>query len=68
MMTMSANRVVALCEQAAYYLGEDLTLIESGHLKIELYGTDVTEEQAARMRANLLRLQEIVDGCGSDCV
>jgi hypothetical protein len=67
-MTMVANRVVALCEQAAYFLREDLTLIESGDLKLQLFGADVTEEQATRMRASLSRLQEIVDGCGCHCV
>lgn len=67
-MTMPANRVVALCEQNTYFLQEDLTLIESGHLKMQLFGTDVTDEQAARMRASLARLQEIIDGCGCHCV
>lgn len=66
-MTMSANRVVALCEQAAYFLQEDLALIESGDLKLQLFGADVTEEQARRMRANLSRLQEILDGFRSRC-
>ena len=50
-MTMNANRVVALCEQAAYFLQEDVSLIESGSLKLQLFGTDVTQEQAERMKA-----------------
>jgi hypothetical protein len=66
-MTMPANRVVALCEQAAYFLREDLTLIENGDLKLTLFGADVSKEQAARMRANLSRLDEIVNGCGCHC-
>jgi hypothetical protein len=66
-MQMSPNRVVALCEQAAYFLREDLSLMESGDLKLLLFGADVTEEQAERMRANLWRLQEIIDGCGGAC-
>lgn len=66
-MPMTANRVVALCEQATYFLREDLALIESGDLKLHLFGADVTDEQAERMRANVGRLQEIIDGCGSDC-
>lgn len=68
MMTLTANRVTALCEQASYFLREDLNLIEAGHLKLELFGSDVTEEQANRMKANLARLQEIIDGCGCNCV
>jgi hypothetical protein len=67
-MTMTANRVTALCEQASYFLREDLTLIEAGHLKLELFGSDVTVEQANRMKANLSRLEEIIDGCGCDCI
>jgi hypothetical protein len=66
-MSMTANRVVALCEQAAYFLSEDLSLIDGGDLKLQLFGADVTDEQAERMRANLARLQEIIDGCGGDC-
>ena len=38
-MTMEANRIVALCEQVAYFLREDLTLIEAGHLRLQLFGT-----------------------------
>lgn len=66
-MSMTANRVVALCEQAAYFLREDLTLIESGGLKLQMFGTDVTEEQATRMKANVARLEEIIEGCGCNC-
>lgn len=65
---MNANRVTALCEQNSYFLREDITLIEAGHLKMTLFGSDVTEEQANRMKANLARLQEIIDGCGCDCI
>jgi hypothetical protein len=66
-MTITANRIVALCEKASYYLQEDLSLMETGALKIQLFGTDVTEEHAGRMRARLAMLQEIIDGCGRDC-
>lgn len=57
---MAANRVTALCEQAAHFLREDLTLIESGDLKLQLFGADVMEEQAERMRAHLARLEDCV--------
>ena len=66
-MTLTPNRVVALCEQAAYYLREDLHLIEGGDLTFQLFGADVTDEEANRMRAILARLQEIIDGYGRDC-
>lgn len=47
-MTMTANRVVALCEQAVHYLREDLSLIEAGSMEIHLFGHDVTNEHAVR--------------------
>ena len=67
-MPIEANRVVALCEQVAYFLREDLTLIEADHLRLELFGADVTQEQADRMRTNLSRLEEVIEGCGRHCV
>jgi hypothetical protein len=67
-MTMEANRVVALCEQVAYFLREDLTLIDADHLRLQLFGADVTQEQADRMTTNLSRLEEIIEGCGCHCV
>ena len=66
-MVMAAARVVELCAQNAYVLKEDLALMESGAIKIHVFGADATEEQAGRLRANLSRLQEIIGGCGCDC-
>ena len=65
---MTANRVIALCERNANVLIEDITLIDSGHLKIEIFGADASKEQVKRMRENLARLEEIIDGCGCHCV
>ena len=67
-MTMEANRVVALCEQVAYFLREDLTLIDADHLRLQLFGADVTQEQADRMKTSLSRLEEVIEGCGCHCV
>lgn len=67
-MTMPANKVIALCEQGAHYIREDLTRAESGRLKFQLMGSDVTDEYIARMKSVLSRLQDIVDGCGCHCV
>jgi len=67
-MTMAANRVVQLCDQSAALIREDLKLIESGAIKIVAANdADVSDEQIAHLRANLSRLQEIIDGCGCDC-
>ncbi len=67
-MTMAANRVVQLCDQSAALIREDLKLIESGAIKlVAANDSDLTAQQIAHMRANLSRLQEIIDGCGCDC-
>ena len=66
-MAIADARVVELCSQNAYVLKEDLALMESGSIKIQVFGADATKEQAARLRANLSRLQEIIDGFGGDC-
>jgi hypothetical protein len=65
---MMANRVVALCERNLHVLDEDLALIDSGQLNLEMYGADVSQELAKRLRRNRWRLQEIIDGCGCHCV
>lgn len=65
-MKIDVERIAILCAQNAYYLREDLTLIESGHLKLELFGADVTAQQAGRLRRNLARLQDVIEGCGSN--
>ena len=67
-MTMIANRVVALCEQNAYVLREDLALMQSGQLRLLLLDADVTDEYAKRLGKNLQRLEEVIEGCARHCV
>ena len=68
LMSMAANRVVELCDQSAAVIRADLARIESGELRfVAANDDDITEEQAAHLRANLSRLQEIIDGCGCHC-
>jgi len=66
-VSMTAKLVVALCAQNAHSIREELKLIEAGDLKIQLRGEDITEKENARLRANLGRLLEIINGFGSDC-
>ena len=66
-MSMTAERVVELCRQNAAVIREDLALMEAGRLQLHALGSDATKEQIARMRANLSRLQEIIDACGCSC-
>lgn len=67
-MTMTANSIVALCEQGVYYIREDLKLAETGQLKFVLMDSDVSDEYIARMKSVASRLQEIIDGCARDCI
>lgn len=60
---LTAERVVALCELNAHSIREELILMDAGELKIHLRGEDVTEKENLRLRANLSRLLEIVEGC-----
>jgi hypothetical protein len=66
-MTMTANRVVSLCEMNAHSIREELMLIDAGDLKIHLRGEDISERESLRLRTNLGRLLEIVDACGCHC-
>ena len=65
-MPITAKKVVELCRQNADLIREDLVLMESGELEFRAFGADATKDQIARMRANLSRLQEIIDACGSE--
>jgi len=64
---MSANRVVALCEQNAHVHREVLALTDAGELKILLRGKDVTEIERVRVRNNLGRELEIIEAFTGDC-
>ena len=57
---LAASEVVELCSVNAAVLREDLALMESGTLKVQMFGADVTDEMAARLRINLSRLQTII--------
>jgi hypothetical protein len=58
--------LVKLLSQNAYVLREDLTLMESGVLKCQSFGANVTREQAARLNENLSRLQEVIEAFGDN--
>ena len=66
-VVMRAEEVVELCRQNAAVLREDIALMEAGRLRLLALGSDATSEQVARLRANLSRLQQIIDGCGCEC-
>lgn len=60
-LVLAAKDVVELCSLIAAVLREDLALLESGTLKVQMFGADVTDEMAARLRINLSRLQTIIE-------
>jgi hypothetical protein len=62
-MAMKAAQILELCRTNADVLREDLALMEAGRLKLLALGADATREQMARLRANLSRLQQIMDAC-----
>ena len=62
-MAMNAAQILELCRTNANVLSEDLSLMEAGRLKLLALGADATREQMARLRANLSRLQQIMDAC-----
>ena len=60
-VVLAAKELVELCSLNAAVLREDLALMESGTLKVQMVGADVTDEMAARLRANLSRLRDIIE-------
>jgi hypothetical protein len=54
-------RVVELLSENALILKEDVKHLEAGTFKFQAFGVDVTKEQAARLKANLSRLEQVID-------
>lgn len=57
---MEPARLVELLSANASILKEDVTHLEAGTFKFQAFGVDVTNEQAARLRANLSRLEQVI--------
>jgi hypothetical protein len=54
-------RVIELLSTNASILEEDVKHLEEGTFKFQAFGVDVTNEQAARLKANLLRLEQAIE-------
>jgi len=67
-MPVKPARVVELLSENASILKEDVTHLETGTFKFQAFGVDVTKEQAARLRANLSRLEQVIDALQSDVI
>lgn len=58
---MESARVVELLSKNASILKEDVKHLEAGSFKFQAFGVDVTKEQAARLKANLSRLEQVIE-------
>ena len=63
---MDRSRVIALLSENAYVLAEDLALMELGFIQCHALGANATREHAARLKANLSRLQEVIKAFGGN--
>ena len=63
---MNVSLVLELLSQNACVLREDVSLMETGFVRCDAFGADVTREQTARLKGNLSRIEEIIDAFG-DC-
>jgi hypothetical protein len=68
-MPMSAERVVELCNLSVNAINEDTALLEAGPLNgVRRRNSTSLASSFSGMRAVVSRLQEIIDGCGCDCI
>ena len=58
---MDRSQLVTLISRSAATIREDLALMETGTIKYTVYGSDVTFDQAGRMKATLDRLETILE-------
>ena len=58
---MDAAKIVALLSEAATRLREDLELMETGIIKCECFGADVTQQHVGRMAVRLAKIEAVID-------
>ena len=63
---MDLAQVAKLLAQNAALLSEDIKLMEAGVIRCQSFGANVTTEHAARLRANLTRLETILSAFEAD--
>lgn len=61
---MDLAHIMDLLSQNEAVLREDLALMESGTIKMMVFGADVTDDQAARLMGNLRRIEAALEACG----
>ena len=55
------GRIVELLLQNAAIIREDLALLGAGTIRLTVFGTDVSHDHAGRLKANLDRLEAVID-------
>ena len=63
-MALDGARLIELLSQNVERIRDDLTLMETGQLRIECHGADVTEEHMARYIKTLVDLETIINVFG----
>lgn len=63
-VALDNGRVIELLSQNAAILREDLTLLAAGTIKLSVFGTNVTHDHASRLKANLTRLEAVLEAYG----
>ena len=58
---MDAATIVALLSETATQLREDLELMNTGVIKCECFGADVTEQHMGRMAVRLAKIEAVID-------
>jgi hypothetical protein len=58
---MDAPTIVALLSEAVAQLREDLELMETGIIKCECFGDDVTEQHMGRMAVRLAKIEAVIN-------
>jgi hypothetical protein len=57
---LNRNRIIALLEKNFAMIEEDLALLDSGTIRISIFGVDVTHDHYARLKAIGVRNREAV--------
>jgi len=65
-VALDRAQVIELLSHSAAAIREDLALMESGTIKVAVFGADVTHDQAGRMKVNLTRLEAILEAYGAE--
>jgi hypothetical protein len=58
--------IYELLSQNAAVLKEDISLIDTGFIKLNVFGADVSQDHLSRLKGNLARLEAILEAWGDE--